>query len=295
MDKKDELLNEEDLEYELERIKAQKAALEEEKNKKAEEENERREYEKRLQEERLELIKLKNGDITDSEIIKEEHDINPPLRGIERVKNFWWHNKYIILLAAFFIIVFGYITYDNLTRTKPDMRIILTCNNGLINRTEELEDMFEEYCEDLNDDGEVYVQVIEAPITSNTTDYTTTGKYQSVIQANLQTAEVIFFVSDKAILSDESDVASTFADLRELYPNSDLVNKNGLQLKGEYVQKKLKWENNFPDDMFIVMREPVKTMKDSKEEMQENFDNAKKIMDHLVDDFTTHYKEETNQ
>ncbi len=295
MDKKDELLNEEDLEYELERIEAQKAALEQEKNKKAEEENERREYEKRLQEERLELIKLKNGDITDSEIIKEEHDINPPLHGIERVKNFWWHNKYIILLAAFFIIVFGYITYDTLTRTKPDMRIILTCNNGLINRTEELEDMFEEYCEDLNDDGEVYVQVIEAPITSNTTDYTTTGKYQSVIQANLQTAEVIFFVSDKAILSDESDVASTFADLRELYPNSDLVNKNGLQLKGEYVQKKLKWENNFPDDMFIVMREPVKTMKDSKEEMQENFDNAKKIMDHLVDDFTTHYKEETNQ
>lgn len=295
MDKKDELLNEEDLEYELERIEAQKAALEEEKNKKAEEENKRREYEKRLQEERLELIKLKNGDITDSEIIKEEHDINPPLHGIERVKNFWWHNKYIILLAAFFIIVFGYITYDTLTRTKPDMRIILTCNNGLINRTEELEDMFEEYCEDLNDDGEVYVQVIEAPITSNTTDYTTTGKYQSVIQANLQTAEVIFFVSDKAILSDGSDVASTFADLRELYPNSDLVNKNGLQLKGEYVQKKLKWENNFPDDMFIVMREPVKTMKDSKEEMQENFDNAKKIMDHLVDDFTTHYKEETNQ
>lgn len=295
MSEKKDLLNEDDLEYELERIEAQKAALEEEKNKKAEKENERREYEKRLQEERLELIKLKNGDITDSEIIKEEHDINPPLHGIERMKNFWWHNKYIILLAAFFIIVFGYITYDTLTRTKPDMRVIMTCNNGLINRTEELEDMFEEYCEDLNGDGKVYVQVIEAPITSNTTDYTTTGKYQSVIQANLQTAEVIFFVSDEAILSDESGVSEAFADLRELYPNSELVSKNGLQLKGEYVQKKLKWESNFPDDMFIVMREPVKTMKDSKEEMQENFDNAKKIMDHLVDDFTTHYEEETIQ
>ena len=93
MSEKKDLLNEDDLEYELERIEAQKAALEEEKNKKAEKENERREYEKRLQEERLELIKLKNGDITDSEIIKEEHDINPPLHGNERVKNFRLHNK----------------------------------------------------------------------------------------------------------------------------------------------------------------------------------------------------------
>lgn len=295
MSEKKDLLNDEDLEYELERMEREKAALEEEEKKKAEQQNNRKEYEKRLQEERLELIKLKNGDITNSEIIKEEHEEKIELHGMERVKNFWWHNKIIIILIAFFVIVFGYITYDTLSRTKPDMRIIMTCNNGLINRTEELEDMFEEYCEDLNGDGEVYVQVIEAPITSNTTDYTTTGKYQSVIQANLQTAEVIFFVSDEAILSDESGVADAFADLRELYPDSELVDKNGLQLKGEYVQKKLKWESNFPDDMFIVMREPVKTMKDSKEEMQENFDNAKKIMDHLVDDFTTHYEEETDQ
>lgn len=295
MSEKKDLLNEDDLEYELERIERLKSALETEEKKKAEEQINRKEYEKRLQQERLELIKLKNGDITDSEIIKEEHEKQPPLHGVERIKNFWWHNKIIIILALFFIIVFSYITYDTISRTKPDMRIILTCNNGLINRTEELEDMFEEYCEDLNGDGEVYVQVIEAPITSNTTDYTTTGKYQSVIQANLQTAEVIFFVSDKAILSDGSDVASAFADLRKLYPDSELVSENGLQLKGEYVQKKLKWESNFPDDMFIVMREPVKTMKDSKEEMQENFDNAKKIMDHLVDDFTNHYKEEANQ
>lgn len=293
MNEKKELLNEEDLQYELDRIEKQKVALAKEEKKKADKLNQRKEYEKRLQEERLELIKLKNGDITESEIIKEEHEEKITLHGMEWVKNFWWHNRIIIILIAFFVIVFGYITYDTLSRTKPDMRIIMTCNNGLINRTEELEDIFEEYCEDLNGDGEIYVQVIEAPITSNTTDYTTTGKYQSVIQANLQTAEVIFFVSDKAILHDKSDVAKAFADLRELYPDSELVDENGLNLKGEYVQKKLKWESGFPDDMFIVMREPVKTIKDSKEEMQENFDNAKKIMDHLVDDFTTHYKEET--
>ncbi len=293
MDDKKDLLNDEDRQYELERIEQEKAAIEEEKRRKEQEAEERKEYEKKLQEEHLELIKLKNGAITDSDIIKEVHEEKIELHGMAWVKNFWWHNKYIILLVLFFVAVFAYITYDTLSRTDPDMQIIMTCINGLINRTDELEDLFEEYCEDLNGDGEVYVQVIEAPIASDVTDYTTTEKYQSVIQANLQTADIIFFVSDEAILSDESGVAEAFADLTEYY-DSELVDENGLHLTGEYVQKKLKWESNFPDDMYIAMREPVKTLKDSKSEMQENFDAAKEIMDQLVEDFTTHYEEETS-
>lgn len=293
MDDKKELLPEDDLEYERKiREDKQKELLEEERSKELEIE-ERKEYEKQLAKERLELLKLKNGDISESEIIKEEHEEAIKLHGVARLKNFWWHNKVIILLAAFFIIIFGYITYDTLSRTKPDMRVIMTCNNGLINRTEELADMFEEYCEDINGDGEVYVQIIEAPIAKYGTDYTATTKYQSVIQANMQTAEVIFFVSDTDILNDESGVSEAFADLSALYPDSELVTKTGLSLKGDYVQKRLKWENGFPDDMFIVMREPVATLKDTKAEMQENFESAKKIMDHLVEDFTTHYEEET--
>lgn len=295
MDDKKELIPEEDREYERQLRENRQKELEEQERSKELETEKRKEYEKQLQRERLELLKLKNGDISESDMIKEEHEEAIKLHGFAWLKNFWWHNKIVILLAAFFIIVFGYITYDTLSRTQPDMRVIMTCNNGLINRTEELADMFEEYCEDINGDGEVYVQIIEAPIAKYATDYTSTTKYQSVIQANMQTAEVIFFVSDTDILNDESGVSEAFADLTKLYPDSELVTKTGLSLKGGYVQNKLKWENGFPDDMFIVMREPVATMKDTKAEMEENFETAKKIMDHLVEDFTTHYEEESKQ
>ncbi|MCD7773517.1 MAG: hypothetical protein LUH08_05620, partial [Ruminococcus sp.] len=74
MDDKKDLLNDEDRQYELERIEQEKAAIEEEKRRKEQEAEERKEYEKKLQEEHLELIKLKNGAITDSDIIKEVHE-----------------------------------------------------------------------------------------------------------------------------------------------------------------------------------------------------------------------------
>lgn len=288
MEDKKGLLPDDDYEFEKQRRERIERERAEEQRKKEQEEKSKRDYEKKLLEEKKELLRLKNGDIEQSDILKEEHTEKIKLHGMEWVKNFWWHNKIIIILVAFFVAVFGYITYDTLSRTKPDMRIILTCNNGLLNRTDELADLFEQYCEDINGDGEVYVQVIEAPITTNVTDYTTTNKYQAVIQSNLQTADVIFFVSDEAILDDQSGVAEAFADLTEYYPDSPVVTKEGLKLSGNYVQKKLKWESGFPDNMFIAMRAPVETLKDSKEDMQKNFDTAKKIMDNLVEDFSSH-------
>lgn len=287
------LLTEEDYEFEKQRREEIERQKKEEQERLEQEAAERKEYEKRLLEEKKELLKLKNGDIDQSEIIHEEHEEKIKLTGMAWVKNFWWHNKIIIILAVFFIAVFGYITYDTVSRKKPDMQVILTCNNGILNRKDELADLFEQYCGDINGDGEVYVQIIEAPIATSADDYTTSTKYQAVIQSNLQTDDVIFFVNDAAILEDESGVADAFVDMTEYYPDTSVVDEQGLKLEGSYVQKKLKWESGFADGMYITMRAPTKTLKDSKAEMQENFDEAKEVMDKLVEEFSEHADSDT--
>ena len=169
------LIPEDDYDYERKRFEDEEKAYERYQKELIEynerQEQERKDYEKQLDSEKIELVKLKSGVIDESEIIKEEAPEVIKLSKMEWLKNFWWHNKIIIILIIFAIAVVSYITYDSLTRVKPDIKVMMTVNNGLVNRTQEVADYFERFCPDINGDGEVNVQILSAPLTENTDDY----------------------------------------------------------------------------------------------------------------------------
>ncbi|MDE5861340.1 MAG: hypothetical protein K2H28_04020, partial [Ruminococcus sp.] len=61
------------------------------------------EYDKKIQAERLELIRLKQGVIEESETIREEHPEEIKLSVWRKIRNFFYHNKWWLFLAIFFV------------------------------------------------------------------------------------------------------------------------------------------------------------------------------------------------
>lgn len=291
------LIPEEDFDYEQKRFESEKNARERYEKECLDYEErmvqERKNYEKQLENEKVELVKLKTGVIDESDIIKEEVSEPIKLSKKEWLKNFWWHNKIIIIVVILAAAVVSYITYDTLSRVKPDLKIIMTVNNGLVNRTEEIENYFERFCTDLNGDGEVKVQVLSAPLTDDTDDYVQIQQYQEVYLANMQTGEVIFILTDDKTDTDiysENESDNLLSDLSSEFKDNEFVNNKGLALKGDYIEDVFKYHTNYPQNIYLGMRKPTKTLKDSKEDMQKNYDEAFKIFKAMSEDIKKNTK-----
>lgn len=296
--KEKNLIPEDDFDYERKRFEDEEKTYEryqkelEEYNERKEQE--RKDYEKQLDNEKIELVKLKNGVIDESDIIKEEAPEVIKLSKKEWLKNFWWHNKIIIILVVFAIAVVSYITYDSLSRVKPDIKVMMTVNNGLVNRTEEVADYFERFCPDINGDGEVNVQILSAPLTEDTNDYVQIQKYQEVYLANMQTGEIIFILTDDKTDADiysDNESDNLLSDVSPDFADNEFVTNKGLSLKGDYIEDVFKYHTNYPQDIYLGMRAPIKTLKDSKDDMQKNYDKAYEIFKYMAEDIKKNTKQ----
>ncbi len=261
-----------------------KAALEEQKKL---ERRQREEREKRIAQERIELMKLKNGVISESDTIKEEHEKPRELHGKERLANIWYHNKIWILFAAFIVIVVGFITYDTLSREDPDITVMMIANNGLQLRGEELETFFEKYTDDLNGDGKVHVSVLILPLNSGSAD-TAQQSYQSQFLAQLQSGDCIMVITDSNTEPDFQGLMKS--DLSEDFPGNPYIDEYGLSLNFQLLAEELRYEY-MPNDVHLCLRTPKDTMGDSLEDMQESYDVNFEIFSRIVEDLTQRAKE----
>ena len=282
------LIPDEDFEYEKELARKARLAeedkekareLEEKERAKAERERERA-REQQLAKERVELVKMKSGVIEHSDAISETPDTTRKAQGFEKVTNFFYHYKIPVIFAVAAIIAVVYMIYDSVTRKKPDMTVIMIANNGLEFRTEELSDFFEKYVDDRNGDGEVYVQVIACPLNPNSTDMSQTSN-QAKALAQLQTAENLFMIVDSNTDPDFLDVL--YHEFPQDYSDNKYMTENGLSLNFKFFANEIKYES-MPYDVVLGMRAPIKTVQDSEEKMQENFDRDVKVFEAIADD-----------
>lgn len=248
------------------------------------ERQEEKERERRLAQERIELMKLKSGVIDESEsTIKEEHDQIRELHGFEKVQNFFYHNKVWIIFTIFIIAVAVFIFIDAARREKADLTVLMIANNGLETRQEELEKFFEKYTDDLDGNGYVHVDVIMIPLNSHSDDYQQQNVNSTKFLAQLQGGESILVITDSN--TDEEFKSIMTPELPKEFPNNKYVDDMGMSWNMEVMAKELNFEN-MPNDIHLSMRTPVKTLGDSKETMQENYDKAFTVFKRIVDDMT---------
>ncbi len=276
IEKNENLIPDEDLEYERRMAEEASDALSEEELEAEaikERDLQRKSYEKGLNDRKIELMKLKQGVIDESDIVKEEQTEEYKLSFKEWISNVWYRNKWLIVFAVAMVFAFSYIVYDQVTTTKPDVTVlVLSPDYSLYYRTQELETFLDDYCDDLNGDGEVYVQVYN--ISTDYSDPNTVTANQAQLMSQLQSGENIILIADA-----KTDFA--MHDFTEEYAGNERFDELGMRLNCQLVRDALKWEA-MNDNVYIGMREPTKLLATSEEDMQENFDAVKEMFDRIV-------------
>lgn len=270
----------------IEEQREQQAARARELARKAEEEK-KKAYEEQLRQERLELIRLKQGVIDESETIHEEKEVPKKYTVWQKIGNFIYHNKWWMGMAAFFVFVGGYLTVQTLTTVRPDMIVLLLVHDDYFNAacSDNICTLFEQYIQDENGDGKVDVDVYYIPASEETADRSGYTGDSTKLFTEFQTGEAVLVISDEG--------ADAF-----IVPDNNLMDlEDGL---GQYTQTEamrfylsdtgfaeaVGWDEPLDEDVYIGIRKVKKTM-DSEKKMQEVFDISYPALEQLAAQFGT--------
>lgn len=261
----------------------QKLEAEKEEELKAQE-KEREEYGKTLAEEKVELLKLKQGVISESDKLDLKPDEKKHYTPWQKFKNFIYHNKWWLGISTFFVLIAAFLVYDTLTTTKPDIKFMLLCNDTeLYYRIEDIGKYFDQFTDDYNDDDKNCADILYIPISENE-DTNSMGLYESSLtklSAEFQMGETMLVIADKnsaeLIMPEE-----TLVNLEELYPDNPNVKEYGFYLKNTDFAELIGYtDGNIPDDIYIGIRKVTQTLT-SEKEMQEHYDQAIETLDKII-------------
>ncbi len=245
-------------------------------------EQERIAYEKRIREERIELMRLKQGLIDESETIREETGETRKYSFWERTKNYFYHNKWWLWIAAFFVFVGGFLVVQQVTTVRPDMVVLLISDDADFATmcSKEIADLFEQYIGDENGDGKTLVEVYYIPASENESAMNAYSGNSTKLFAEFQIGQSLLVISD-----DEADefiqASQNLVNLEEFYPDNPLVQEHRFLLSETDFARDVDWPYAMDADIYIGIRRVKQTFDDAKE-MQENFDIAFPVLQKFI-------------
>ena len=211
------------------------------------------------QDDKRELLKLKQGIIDESETIHEEEKPVYELHGWKRVENFIYHYKWYIVVAVFFAAVAAFLVISLARKEQGDIRVLVVTKDketaaSVMYKTKELEQAFELYTPDYDNSGYVHTDVYNVDLSENP------DPQYSLAAVTKVTSEVMYgeaqlFVVDTAgaeAVTGGSD--SYFIDLEELYPDNERVSGCFYKLKGTPFAQSAQYYEACPDDLYIAVR-----------------------------------------
>ena len=310
------LLDSEDYEYEkaiYDKEQQQQAELEA-KRRAATEERKRREkeaqkeHERQLAKERLELIKQKGANAEpakaeENEPVEEDEIENTEQSDeqtetvvkkksiVKKADNFFYHNKWWIGLSALVIFVAGFILYNELTKKRPDLTVYMIADNDLELRQPLLEEFFEQYVDDVDDNGYVHVEVQIIPLDRSQNNQNQMDN-NTMFLTEIHSTENMLVITDSN--TDDYYMEIMDHDLKSKFPDNKYVDERGFSLNMQLVADQLEFED-MPNDVHISIRQAVATVDDSLETAQKNYDRNFGYLKKMIEDLTEKAKETNDQ
>lgn len=144
----------------------------------------------------IELKKMQHGEMDAGPKPSEVAIV--PKTPMEKLKNIWFHDKWVILGVAALVIVMAVMVAQCASRTDYDLEVVMFAHTYVADDiADPIAAYFEQYCEDLNGDGEVHIQVINCSYDPDSTDtqyrYSMSSKLQAIIAAD---ANALLFITD---------------------------------------------------------------------------------------------------
>ncbi|MDE5742217.1 MAG: hypothetical protein K2H90_07190 [Oscillospiraceae bacterium] len=245
--------------------------------KRAERERRQREsYEAKLRQERLELLKLKQGVIAEEDVVYEKEP-EKHYTVWQRIGNFFYHNKGYLIFGTLIAALAAFLIYDYVSTVRPDAVVMIIASDGEFNFiTEDISNFLGQYCADNNGDGKISVRVSylpAAPSEDSVSMYYQQAD-QTKLMAEFQGTEAIMVMGDYEACEVLGITEGVLADLSEYFPEDENVSELGYMLSGTDFAKDIGYEG-LADNIFLGFRQPKKgSFGTSEKDFQKNFDNA---------------------
>ena len=268
------------------------AEAEREKERAEKERRERERYEKKLERDRIELIKLKQGVISEEDI---PHEAEPVKEYTvwEKIGNFFYHNKIAVIVGVIIVLLAFFLVRDIVTNKKPDVAIMIMASDSELDfRTGDIEKLLEPYCEDFNGDGEVYVRVsyLPAVYSDDSLDAYFNQSAQTKLMAEFQSGDSIIVIADADtchtvgidnVSENGNPVEPILVDMRTIYPDDENCTELGYMLSGTSFAEDIKY-TAMSDSLFIGFRLPREALGVNMEKFTANYNNALKLWDNYL-------------
>lgn len=244
------------------------------------------------QDDKRELLKLKQGIIEESDTIKEEKiEYAKPVGAKAKLLNFLYHYKLVIIVVVFLAGVFAFMMYDTLSKEKADLRIMLVATTDEINstlylKTNDIELAVEKYCPDFDNSGYVHVETYYVDLTEGG-DPNYYFSNQAKLYGEISTGTAHIFMGNKDMFQGiigDADPAEMFVNLGELYPDNENIDGIYYKIKGTEFAKACKWIESCPDDLYICVRSVFDGMTSNQEKMLENHEKSLEVLDNIIND-----------
>ncbi len=233
--------------------------------------NETIEQQRKAREEFLELKKMQSGEITPEPVIHEK-DAMPKTVG-EKIKNNWFHDKWFYIIGGFIAILVIVTAIQAFSKPKADLEVVIFTTAPVSSaNAERAADYLEQFCEDINGDGEVIIQTVNCSSTQyeNSTYYNqnTITKLQSVLAAD---ANALLYITDEA----GYDYINAIAD-------NGVFEDNFVKLDDEfyeYCNKDIPFK--LPENLIISCRSIKDMMISNNKNIDEYYEQSQNIINSL--------------
>lgn len=241
---------------------------------------ENEEYSRQLRNEKIELMKIKQGLAED--IVVEETAVNYTLR--QKISAFVYCNKVILIWAFVFVCIAVFLVVDLIRKDRPDFTVMMMANDYQFDMlTDNFEEIINEYIEDYNDNGETHSTGYYMPL-SDDLPAPTLEASSTKLFAFMQDGETMLVLADAE--ADKRYLPEmVLENIEELYPENEHIRGYGFYLAGTKFAEEIGYEGEFPEDVYIGIRK-VSTGAPYREKMQMNYDRAKIVLDGLIERYS---------
>lgn len=248
------------------------------------------ERQRKAHEEYVELLKMKQGLIEESELIPETgYDEMPELTPWGKFTNYIYHNKVFILVGAFLIALMTFLIVQLVTRKVNDLYVLVIStspDSELAWRYDDLEDALTKYCPDFDNNGYVKVGVnyIDLSFNSGVPDYDSAQSMK--FTAEMYTGDSRLIIADEGLWERlrEADglTEKLFEDLSEYFPEDDLFNKVGLHINSLGLHKDARWDT-CSDKINLYLRTDFTSATGSRKDADEQRERAHTVLRNIIE------------
>ncbi|MDR2532118.1 MAG: hypothetical protein LBC82_04670 [Oscillospiraceae bacterium] len=211
-----------------------------------------------------EILKLKQGLIEDSDIIKREEPEKIELRGKKKIENFFYHYKIHVIIVLFFGLLISFFTVEILMKKRSDVNFMLLATNEetsvfVFVYTDDIGEAVEKFTPHFN--GNRYVYAESFPIDLFNTmnaEGVIAGQTKLFGEIRVGTTRMIMGNRDAfdRIIGDDLTVGDVYVNLSRLYPgNENIVEDVFFRVRGSELSRLADMDEHCPDDFYIAVIE----------------------------------------